>query len=236
MTSQGDSLESHQQEQNNCTVQMKLPKLQLPIFEGDILQWQEFWDIYTSAVHEQDIPNITKFSYLKGSLRSSAATAICGISVTNSNYPIAIHILQEKFGKREAIVEALYSQLQHLPISMNRFSEIKNTYEVIERILRQLEAQGEKIGQQRILIQQIPSKFPTNVIVKLEESKTLQDNWIIELLRASLKQYIAIILMLNDMRPILSHLIQEIEGFILKQGELLQNPQILQKPQFLQKH
>ena len=75
---------------------------------------------------------------------------------------------------------------------MNRFSEIKNTYEVIERILRQLEAQGEKIGQQRILIQQILSKFPTNVIVKLEESKTLQDNWTIELLRASLKQYIAI--------------------------------------------
>ena len=185
-------MESRQQEQNNSTVQMKLPKLQLPIFEGDILQWQEFWDIYNSAVHEQDIPNVTKSSYLKGSLSSSAATAICGISVTNSNYPIAIHILQEKFGKREAIVEALYLQLQHLPISMNRFSEIKNTYEVIEHILRQLEAQGKKIGQQRILIQQILSKFPTNVIVKLEESKTLQDNWTVELLRASLKQYIAI--------------------------------------------
>ena len=103
MTPQEDTSESCQPEQNNCAVQMKLPKLQLPIFEGDILQWQEFWDIYNSAVHEQDIPNVTKFSYLKGSLRSSAATAICGISVTNNNnYPIAIHILQEKFGKKEA--------------------------------------------------------------------------------------------------------------------------------------
>ena len=87
-----------------------------------------------SAVHEQYIPNVTKFSYLKGSLRSSAATAICEISVTNDNYPVAIHILQEKFGKKEAIIEALYSQLQHLPTCMNQFNEIKTTYEAIECI------------------------------------------------------------------------------------------------------
>ena len=68
--------EPSEREQTNCSVQMKLPKLQLPIFEGDILQWQEFWDIYNSAVHEQDIPNVMKFSYLKGSLRNSAAAAI----------------------------------------------------------------------------------------------------------------------------------------------------------------
>ena len=31
--------EPSEREQTNCSVQMKLPKLQLPIFEGDILQW-----------------------------------------------------------------------------------------------------------------------------------------------------------------------------------------------------
>ena len=118
-------------EQNNCSVQMKLPKLQLPLFEGDILQWQEFWDIYNSAVHEQDIPNVTKFSYLlKRSLRNSGAAAICGISVTNDNYPVAIHILQDKF---KVIIETLYSQLQHLPIVTNRFTEVKFIYEGILR-------------------------------------------------------------------------------------------------------
>ena len=43
-----------------------------------------------------------------------------------------------------------------------------------------------------ISTQQILSKFPTNFLVKLEESKSLQDKWTVELLRASLKQYIAI--------------------------------------------
>ena len=102
--------------------------------------------------------------------------------MTNDNYPVAIHILEDKFGKKEATIEALYSQLQHLPTVMNRFTEVKSTYETIERILRQLEAQGERVDQRRILTQQILSKFPTNVLVKLEESKSLQDKWTVELL------------------------------------------------------
>ena len=57
--------------------------------------------MYKIAVHEQNIPNVTKFSYLKGSIRNIAATAIYGISVTNDNYPVAIKILQDKFGKKE---------------------------------------------------------------------------------------------------------------------------------------
>ena len=64
--------EPSKQDQNNYLIQMELPKLQLSIFKGDILQWQEFWDVYNSDVHEQDIPNVTKFSYLKSSLHNSA--------------------------------------------------------------------------------------------------------------------------------------------------------------------
>ena len=61
--------------------------------------------------------------------------------MTNDNYPIAMHILQDKFGKKEAIIEALYSQLQHLSIMTNQLTKNKSTYETVERILRQLETQ-----------------------------------------------------------------------------------------------
>ena len=125
--------------QNNSSVKMKLPKLRLPTFDSNLLHWQEFWDVYKIAVHEQNIPNVTKFSYLKGSIRNTAATAIYGISVTNDNYPVAIKILQDKFGKKESIIEALYSWLQRLPMATNRFSDIKHTYEALEKNLRQLE-------------------------------------------------------------------------------------------------
>ena len=174
------------------TSQIKLPKLDLPIFDGDIIHWQEFWDVFNVAVHEQEVPKVTKFSYLKGSLRGAAATAIGGISITSDNYDTTIQLLKDKFGRKEAIVETLYSRLQHLPMAMNRTGDIKITYENIEKILRQLEAQGEHISHQRILVQQILSKFPTQVIIKLEESKKLEDLWTVPLLRKSLQRYVTI--------------------------------------------
>ena len=68
---EGQSLENlqsldHGEQQPNLW--MKLPKLNLPTFDGNLLLWQEFWDIFDCAVHQQNILNVTKFSYLKNSL------------------------------------------------------------------------------------------------------------------------------------------------------------------------
>ena len=105
---------------------------------------------------------------------------------------MVIRLLKEKFINQQAIVEALYFQLQYLPVAINRFAEIKQIYEAIEKILRQLESQKENIDQQRIIVQQILSKFPTDVIVKLEESKRLNESWTVASLRESLKGYITV--------------------------------------------
>jgi len=73
---------------------------------------------------------------------------------------------------------------------MNQFNDIKFTYEAIEKILQQLEAQEESVNQQRILVQQILSKFPSEVIIKLEES--LQESRSVKLLRESHQYYIRV--------------------------------------------
>jgi len=75
---------------------------------------------------------------------------------------------------------------------MNQFNDIKFTYEAMEKILRQLEAREESVNQQRILVQQILSKFSIEVIIKLEESKNLQESWSVKLLRESLQCYIRV--------------------------------------------
>ena len=76
----------HLEPREKVTSQIRLPKLNLPTFDGNVLCWQEFWDIFKSSVHEQEIPDVTKFSYLKGSLRGIAANAIHGIFITSNNY------------------------------------------------------------------------------------------------------------------------------------------------------
>ena len=45
-------------------LRVNLPKLQLPVFDDNLQQWQEFWDIYKATIHEQQtMPAVSKFSY-----------------------------------------------------------------------------------------------------------------------------------------------------------------------------
>ena len=127
-----------------------------------------------------------KFGYLKGALRGAAFTAISGIVFS----AVAVILLKQKFGRPDSIIEMLYSKLQHLSTASQRFNDIKRTYENIERILRQLESQGENVNGQKILIHQILSKFPLDVILRLEDTKTFDQVWTMELLQKFLSQYV----------------------------------------------
>ena len=50
-------------------VKPKLPKLNLPKFEGDVTKWNTFWDSYESTIHKNDgITKVDKFNYLSSLL------------------------------------------------------------------------------------------------------------------------------------------------------------------------
>ena len=135
-------------------LKINLPKLQLPTFDGNIRNWQEFWDAFKSSIDEQtNLPDVSKFSYLKSILRGSALSAITVISITGDNYSLVVKLLKERFGKKEAIIESLYSKLQNLHRTGGKFGDIQRTCDEIEKILRQLEAQGKPVNEQRTLIQ-----------------------------------------------------------------------------------
>ena len=173
-------------------LKVNLPKLQLPVFDGDVQQWQEFWDIFDSSVHKQNLTKVSKFSYLKAVLKGTAASAVSGIPVNNDNYDTAITLLQEKFGRKEIIIQSLYSKLHNLPKCGNKFIDIQRLGASVEKILRQLEAQGEVINSQRMLIQLFLSKFPVEVIFQLEKSKEPTSPWTMENLRKAVSEYVVV--------------------------------------------
>jgi hypothetical protein len=71
---------------SHSSAKMKLPKLSLKKFKGDINGWTPFWDSYTSAIHDSpDLSDIDKFNYLNSLLESKAAEAIAGLKITSAN-------------------------------------------------------------------------------------------------------------------------------------------------------
>ncbi len=77
---------------------VKPPKLQLKSFFGDHLSWHEFWDSFSTSIHNNtQLSIIDKFLYLKGLIRGDAEKVIAGFSLTEMHYKQAIHALQERF-------------------------------------------------------------------------------------------------------------------------------------------
>ena len=63
---------------------VKLPKLEIPKFNGNIINWRGFWDQYKSAMHDnENISEVEKFTYLKSFLTDSALATISRLNAEN---------------------------------------------------------------------------------------------------------------------------------------------------------
>jgi len=75
-----------------------LPKIEIPKFDGDVVQWCSFWDMFSSLVHNnQNISDIERFHFLKSSLSGTALAVVESIPLTADNYNIAWNALQKSF-------------------------------------------------------------------------------------------------------------------------------------------
>ncbi|GFY61956.1 DUF1758 domain-containing protein, partial [Trichonephila inaurata madagascariensis] len=126
------------------THQLRLPKLTLESFSSkDISSFPSFWARFKSAVHENSSLNdVDKFSYLKSVVTSDAELAIRGLTLTSENYAKAIKILEDRFGRKELIVDFHMNRLLNLTPVRKSFDVIalRNLYDQLEIHIRGLES------------------------------------------------------------------------------------------------
>ena len=171
----------------------KLPKLPLPEFYGDEINFASFWDVFESTIHNRtDLTAGDKFRYLAGLLKGDAFKIIAGIKVTGDNYQHAIAGLRERYGSSRVVKQNLYSQMEKLPIcGSTKVQELQETLDSIEKILRQLETLHEGLNH-TMLINQVKSKFPASICLEIERTKSSDSDWSMDELRESLKKVILI--------------------------------------------
>jgi hypothetical protein len=98
---------------------IKLPKLDLPKFSGDVMKFMTFWQQFTACVDEQeDIPTVTKFNYLVGLLKGDAKAVLEGLPITAENYEQAKNIVNKRFGRKELVIFAHIQTLLSLPVAV----------------------------------------------------------------------------------------------------------------------
>lgn len=121
----------------------RLPKLTLPIFSGDPLTWQSFWDSFDAAVHSNPTLNpVQKFNYLRSQLQGDAARTIAGLPLTEPNYGQSISLLKERFGQPQKLINAHIQALLDLPSPTNDLPSLRLFYDLVENHIRGLSSLG----------------------------------------------------------------------------------------------
>lgn len=85
---------------------IRLPKIDLPHFNGCFEDWLEFRDTFLSLIHNSpSIDNITKFHYLRASVRGVAADIIKNIDFNGENYATAWDLLCCRYNKNRLLID-----------------------------------------------------------------------------------------------------------------------------------
>ena len=95
---------------------VKLPKLEIQKFDGNVLNWSTFSDRFTSSIDDATgINEVEKFNYLLGLLSENTKSCISGLTLTSENYHHAKAILKERSANPQVIISAHMESFVKMP-------------------------------------------------------------------------------------------------------------------------
>lgn len=98
------------------TRKSNLPKVKLPAFSGNYIEYTNFINAFEAAVsYDQSLTNLEKFLHLKSCLSGEALQTIIALEVTDQNYTVALRMLQTRYGNKLLIFQSHICKLFDLP-------------------------------------------------------------------------------------------------------------------------
>ena len=139
--------------------QVRLPKLNLPTFDGRVDQWLFFWESFDACVHSSSLPEVQKLSYLKALLKGEAARSVAGLTLAATSYEPAVEILKKRYGRPE---KQIFHHIQGLlTLEGNDLSALQDNLMAHIRSLESLEVDRDRYGV--VLTPLVLSKLPEEV-------------------------------------------------------------------------
>ncbi|KAJ8916986.1 hypothetical protein NQ315_012901 [Exocentrus adspersus] len=121
--------------------EIKLPKTNLPTFDGSLQNWLFFRDTFKSVIHNKaNLSDINKFHYLRLALKGEAAEVLRDMHIAEDSYEIAWQSLLDRYEDEEELISHYLDTLTSIPAaSKESSSHIRQIHDTMTRSLRTLE-------------------------------------------------------------------------------------------------
>lgn len=89
-----------------------LPRIQVPLFSGNLEDWSQFYSLFKSLVGENKLlTDIEKFQYLRSSLRADALAVISDYQLSPENYNLALTALVNRYQNKRRLGNMYLSKI-----------------------------------------------------------------------------------------------------------------------------
>ncbi|XP_028160968.1 uncharacterized protein LOC114353251 isoform X2 [Ostrinia furnacalis] len=158
--------------QNLGQCDLKLPRITLPTFSGKYEEWQTFFDMFSSLIHQnKHITAVEKLHYLKSNLSGEAQNLLSNFSTTDANYEEAWKQLMRRYNNKRYISNAVLRNLFSVKKLNNESANlIKQLLDTTSTCLKSLDNIGVSTSEwDAIIVFLVVSKLDTESIKQWEQ-------------------------------------------------------------------
>lgn len=119
-----------------------LPTINIPKFTGKVEHWAEFFDLFTSLIHnDATLTTVQKFHYLKSSLEREPLAVISCFQLTAENYGLALESLKERYQSKKRLATLYLNQIMKFaPINNSSLANLQHYITVHKSSINALSA------------------------------------------------------------------------------------------------
>ena len=133
-------------DRQKVTASVKLPNIKLGKFTRNPLEWNTFWDLYKTSIHDRtDIGSPAKFHYLISQLEGDAVHLLSGFDHTINSYQEAIDLLQSTYGNKNLLIQTLLNSIFVMESPLPTSTSLSKIWSLYEGHLRALQSLGSNI-------------------------------------------------------------------------------------------
>ena len=122
---------------------IELPRIDIPAFNGDIMEWRSFWEQFEVSVHSKPhLSDPEKLAYLRQAVKSGPARYVIeGLSGSGDDYRGAIQTLRERYDRPRLLHQAHVRAIAEAPqLKDGNGRELRRLHDNLIQHLRALKA------------------------------------------------------------------------------------------------
>lgn len=156
---------------SNTSSNIRLPKIVLPQFNGNIKKWPEYFDTFNALIHNSDtLTDTEKFHYLVSSLSGDALSIIKTFPMTHEHYRDAYEALIARYKNKRELAFTCWRDILNIEFKYNNAHEFRKSLDLFEENLCILKTLDLPIDQwDFVLVYNILSKLDTSLRRSFEE-------------------------------------------------------------------